>query len=74
MTTLTSKGQVTIPKRLRDYLGLRAGSEVTFGTTADGHVIVKAAAKRPKSRFDKLRGSAKGKFTTEEIMRLTRGE
>ena len=74
MTTLTSKGQVTIPKRLRDYLGLRAGSEVTFATTAEGDVVVKAAAKPRKSRFAKLRGTASAGLTTDQIMRLTRGE
>ena len=28
--TITSKGQVTIPKRVRDQLGLKAGSKVEF--------------------------------------------
>ena len=30
MAKLTSKGQVTIPKRVRDYLGLKPGSTVEF--------------------------------------------
>ena len=28
--TITSKGQVTIPKRIRDRLGLDAGTEIEF--------------------------------------------
>ena len=35
MARLTSKGQVTIPKRVRDYLGLKPGSTVEFAVTAD---------------------------------------
>jgi len=29
-TNLTSKGQVTVPKSVRDYLGLKPGAPVTF--------------------------------------------
>jgi AbrB family looped-hinge helix DNA binding protein len=74
MPAMTSKGQVTIPKTFRDYLGLKPGNEVSFDTNDKGEVIVKPATRRSKSRFAKLRARAKGQFTTEEIMRLTRGE
>ena len=30
-TTVTSKGQVTIPKPVRDHLGIGPGSQVAFG-------------------------------------------
>ena len=36
-TTLTSKGQVTIPKDVRDDLGLTTGSKVMFVKVAEGH-------------------------------------
>ncbi len=79
MTTLTSKGQVTIPKRLRDHLRLKPGAEVEFEVITDGRVVILAKGKAPrgKSRFAKLVGSAKGKgnnMTTDQIMALTRGE
>ena len=35
-TTITSKGQVTIPKPIRDYLGIGPGSQVNFRRTTDG--------------------------------------
>ena len=35
-TTVTSKGQVTIPKSVRDHLGIRPGSRVDFRQAADG--------------------------------------
>ena len=39
-TTITSKGQVTIPKAIRDLLGLRPGDRLVFLATADGRVVV----------------------------------
>lgn len=74
-TRVTSKGQVTIPKRVRDYLGLTPGTPVEFDLSDDGRVIVRAAVPTERrSRFAKLRGSATAGMTTDEIMALTRGE
>lgn len=73
-TKMTSKGQVTIPKRLRDYLGLKPGSVVEFELGAGGEVVLKAAEERPKGRFDALVGSVKLGMTTDEFMRLLRGD
>ena len=38
--TVTSKGQITIPKSVRDELGLRVGDRVAFRTLEDGQVVV----------------------------------
>jgi antitoxin PrlF len=40
--TLTSKGQVTLPKAVRDRLGLRAGDRIEFVETDRGFVVVPA--------------------------------
>jgi len=74
MTKMTTKGQVTIPKRLRDYLGLEPGSAVDFELADDGRVFLKTPQDAPESRFARLRGSAKFGMTTDELMALTRGE
>ena len=74
MSKMTSKGQVTLPKRLRDHLGLKPGSEIDFELAEDGRVFLKARNPPPKSRFARLLGSAKLGMTTDEIMALTRGE
>jgi AbrB family looped-hinge helix DNA binding protein len=38
--TPTSQGQVTIPKEIREHLGLRAGQKVRFGVAEDGRVTI----------------------------------
>jgi AbrB family looped-hinge helix DNA binding protein len=78
-STLTIKGQVTIPKRLRDYLGLSPGDKVGFEYTEDGAVRIVAPRKpghgkgRKASRFSALRGTRKSGMSTDEIMNLLRG-
>ncbi len=39
-STLTSKGQVTIPKAVRDRLGLEAGDRLRFYFQEDGRLVV----------------------------------
>lgn len=75
-TTVTTKGQVTIPRRVRDLLGIEPGSAVAFEVAEDGRVILNKVgrAPRPPGRFAELRGRASAGMTTEEIMALTRGE
>jgi antitoxin PrlF len=74
-TTVTTKGQVTIPKPVRDLLGIGPGSKVDFHRAADGSVIITPAdPKRPPGRFDRLRGHAGAGFDTDTIMALIRGE
>jgi AbrB family looped-hinge helix DNA binding protein len=75
MSAITIKGQVTIPKPVRDRLGVKPGDEVAFELDADGRVIVRKARGKPKpSRFAGLRGRAGKGPSTAEIMALTRGE
>jgi antitoxin PrlF len=74
---LTSKGQVTIPRALRERFGLHPATEVTFEAVPEG-VLVRAAPAARRRRLQewirRARGSATGKRSTAEILRLTRGE
>jgi AbrB family looped-hinge helix DNA binding protein len=77
---VTSKGQVTIPKHLRQRTGIRPGAEVDF-SERDGEVIVSKAAKsrrRPADDFeaylDRVTGIVDLGMTTDEFMELLRGE
>jgi AbrB family looped-hinge helix DNA binding protein len=75
MSTMTSKGQVTIPKTIREALGLTPGSEVQFDVSADGAVLVRGKARRKaQDRFDAVRGKADVKWRTDDLMRLLRGD
>jgi antitoxin PrlF len=44
--TLTSKGQTTIPKPIRDSLGMKAGDRMTFTLMPDGVVLLRVKNKR----------------------------
>ena len=39
--TLTSKGQTTIPKEIRDSLGMKPGDRISFTLMPDGTVIMR---------------------------------
>ncbi len=41
VATVTSKGQVTIPKEIRDRLGVRPGSRIDFVETETGEIVVR---------------------------------
>ncbi len=77
---VTSKGQVTIPKAIRDEFGLLPGTEVEF-VNDGGEVRVRKVIGPDPGRGRRVvehmqRPGAGGKYrlTTEEIMRMTRGE
>jgi len=73
---VTSKGQVTIPKHIRQLLGIRRGSAVEFNVDPDGRVTLCSGecSSRVHTRFARVRGKATVRMSTEQIMALTRGE
>lgn len=79
-THLTSKGQVTIPKHIRDALQLLPGAPVDFAVNADGEVVLHRAAvsqraRAPrKDRFDAVRGRADVPWRTDDLMKLLRAD
>lgn len=42
-STLTIKGQTTIPKQVRDYLGLEPGDQIEYVVNQEGEIVLKAA-------------------------------
>ena len=77
-TTITRKGQVTVPKRIRNALGINPGTQVAFEVNKDGEVVLRKAGrthrKFKRDRFEAARGRADVKYRTDDLMALLRGE
>jgi antitoxin PrlF len=73
---LTVKGQITIPKAMREHMGVVQGQEIEFVAQPNGQVLMfPAKPVEPKENpFLKWMGTGVSGMTTEEILRETRGE
>ena len=69
---VTTKGQVTIPLNVREVLGIMPETEIDFREDDGKFYIVKISKPKKTKQFNKLRGIATAKMTTDEIMKLTR--
>jgi antitoxin PrlF len=54
-STLTSKGQTTIPKDIRETLGMKSGDRMTFTMLPDGTVLMRVKNKSVMSLAGSLR-------------------
>lgn len=70
MSRVTRKGQVTIPKAIREEMGIEPGDEVTFTETDEGVVLRKEV---DENRFERWRGVADTEETVEDRMAKLRG-
>lgn len=76
-TTVTSKGQVTIPKHVRDTLGIEPGTQVTIELSGTGEAVlrkVRPVEPRP-DRFDRALGTIDVPLgcSVDEYMAMIRG-
>lgn len=75
---ITKKGQVTLPKAIREHLGVREGDEVWFEIRPDGQVVVRRhlsdSARRDAIAQVRNSADANTDITTDEYLRITRGE
>ena len=73
---ITSKGQVTIPREIRDALGIVPSSEVEF--VREGNRVWlrkrKPGVASARTLVAHMRGRATGTMSTEQILKLTRGD
>jgi len=69
---VTTKGQVTIPRGVREALGISPETEINFVEDKGRFYIVKTDEPSVTGKFKKLRGIATVRMSTDEIMSLTR--
>jgi antitoxin PrlF len=77
LATLTSKGQVTIPKRIRYALRLPPGEVMEFSVNAAGEVVLRQRRSARHGfavgdRFDAVRGPADKRRRSDDLMKLLR--
>ena len=57
--TVTTKGQVTIPKEVREHLGVETGDRLSFVVQDDGTVLVKPITRHVRELDGLLRRPAR---------------
>ncbi len=68
-TTITSKGQITIPKDVRNVLHLKSGSKVDFFITDNGEAIMRPLSKTTEEVFGILSSPKRKKVSVKEMER-----
>ena len=66
-TTLTSKGQVTVPREIRERLGLESGDKLSFTLLSDGTVVMRAKTRRLADLAGVLTRPGQPKVSIEDI-------
>ena len=68
-STLTSKGQTTIPKDIRDRLRIKPGDRMTFTLMPDGTVVMRVKNKRVVELAGTLRRKGRKPVPIEQLSR-----
>ena len=66
-STVTSKGQITIPKEIREHLKLRTGHRVEFYVDSAGQVLLKPRNKDIRSLKGIIRSRRRRAVSVEEM-------
>jgi AbrB family looped-hinge helix DNA binding protein len=69
VATLTSKGQTTIPKEIRDSLSMKAGDRMTFTLMPDGTVVMRVKTKRVAELAGVLHKKGRKPILIEQLSR-----
>jgi len=72
LATITSKGQVTIPKAVRDLLKLYAGDKIEFVITAEGQALLRPVTKKVDDVFGRLRKPGRKPVSIDKMNAVVR--
>jgi len=67
VATLTKKGQVTIPKSVRDSMGLHTGDKLEFTLSDNGVAFIKPITKKVDEVFGRLHQPGRKAVSIEEM-------
>ena len=67
LSTVTSKGQITIPKKIRDKLKLRTGDKVELALIGDNEISIKPVSKTVDEVYGILHDSKSGTYTVNHM-------
>ncbi len=67
LATLTTKGQLTIPKKIRESLKLHTGDKIEIIVTANGEAIIRPISKKVDDIFCKLHKAGRKPVPLEAI-------
>ena len=66
-STLTSKGQTTIPQEIREAVGLQTGAKLSWSVTPDGVLIVRAKTQSIESLAGSLKTQDGTKISIQDM-------
>ena len=66
-TTMTTKGQVTVPREIRDRLGLKSGDKMAFTMLSDGTVVMRPKTRRLADLAGSLTRPGQPEVTVEDM-------
>lgn len=70
---VTSKGQITLPKKVREDMGISSGEEVEFQREENGYLLKKKVKQSPFDRYVGYLKEKNGK-SVDDIIEEMRGE
>lgn len=69
VATLTSKGQTTIPKEIRENLGMKPGDQMTFTLMPDATVVMRLKSKTITALAGVLHKKGRKPLPAEQLSR-----
>lgn len=67
LATVTTKGQVTIPKHIRETLKLHTGDKIEITIIQNGEAVIRPVSKKVDDIFGKLHSEKRNSVSIEDM-------